>query len=113
MFPAVSEGINWDQFRNKTLAGTSEPIYQRGLMIDTTVGKKLGPGIYECDKTSARVWVVDGKPVHKKLVGPFDFDKFSQFGIKIGVVSTADIVCHYVHECQGNILEAAGVHKGP
>ena len=113
VFPAVREGVEWNQFRTKTLSGSKEPAHQRGLMFDTTVGKKLGPEMYECAKTNARVWVIDGKSVLKKLKGSFDFNTFSDSGIKIGVFTGAEIICHYVHECQGNILEAAGIHLAP
>jgi hypothetical protein len=125
VFPSVKEGINWDQFKKKTRANSLEPAGQRGLEFDTTVGKKLADGLYECDKTSARVWVMDTKPVDKKLRGgktpvklPIEnneemFDTLSKIGIKIGVASEAVVVCHFVHECFGNILEAAGVELAP
>jgi hypothetical protein len=125
VFPSVREGINWDQFAKKTRAGSKEPAGQRGLEFDTTVGKKLADGLYECDKTSARVWVMDSKPVDKKLRGGKDpvklplesneamFTTLKNLGIKIGVLSEATVVCHYTHECFGNILEAAGVELTP
>lgn len=125
VFPSVKEGINWDQFKKKTRAGSKEGAGQRGLEFDTTVGKKLADGLYECDKTSARVWVMDAKPVDKKLRGgkdivklPLDsneamFTTLSKIGVKIGVASEAVVVCHFVHECFGNILEAAGVELTP
>lgn len=125
VFPAVLEGINWDQFKKKTLAESTEPVSQRALTFDTEVGKKLADGLYECTKTSARVWAMDSKPVDKKLRGdkvpiklPIDsneamFDKFRSIGVKIGVLSTATVICHYVHECFGNILEASGVQLTP
>lgn len=125
VFPSVKEGINWDQFKKKTRAGSKEPAAQRGLEFDTTVGKKLADGLYECDKTSARVWAMDAKPVDKKLRGgkdqiklPLDnnesmFAALKNMGIKIGVASEAVVVCHFVHECFGNILEAAGVELTP
>jgi hypothetical protein len=125
VFPSVKEGINWDQFVKKTKAGSKEPAGQRGLEFDTTVGKKLAEGLYECDKTSARVWAMDAKPVDKKLRGgkeqvklPLDnneatFETLKNLGLKIGVASEAIVVCHYTHECFGNILEAAGVELTP
>ena len=125
VFPSVKEGINWDQFTKKTKAGSKEPMGQRGLDFDTTVSKKLADGLYECDKTSARVWVMDAKPVDKKLRGGKDpvklplesneamFTTLKNLGIKIGVASEALVVCHFVHECFGNILEAAGVELAP
>ena len=125
VFPAVREGIDWDRFEKKTKAGTSEPAEQRGLNFDTVPGKKLGQGLYESVSTSARVWVMDAKPVDKKLRGtkvptrlqtgsPGEmFEQLSGLGLKIGVASEAVVICHYVHECFGNILEAAGVELGP
>jgi hypothetical protein len=125
VFPSVVEGIKWDVFERKTKAGTSEPAAQRGLDFDTEVGKKLATGLYECAKTSARVWAMDSKPVDKKIRGgkeivklPLDnneemFNTLSRIGVKIGVASEALVVCHFVHECFGNILEAAGVKLDP
>ena len=125
VFPSVREGINWDQFEKKTRAGSTENRTQRGLAFDTEVGKKLTDGLYECTKTSARVWAMDAKPIDKKLRGgktnitlPLGnnekmFDTLLSLGVKIGVASEAIVVCHYVHECFGNILEAAGVRLEP
>jgi hypothetical protein len=125
VFPSVKEGINWDQFTKKTKAGSKEPVGQRGLEFDTTVGKKLADGLYELDKTSARVWAMDAKPVDKKIRGgkepvklPIDsneamFTTLKNIGIKLGVASEAIVVCHFTHECFGNILEASGVELAP
>ena len=125
VFPSVREGIDWAQFEKKTKAGSTENSGQRGLHFDTEVGKKLADGLYECAKTEARVWVMDAKPVDKKLRGgkvpiklPLEnagemFGALSTMGIKIGVASEAIVVCHYVHECFGNILEASGVNLAP
>lgn len=125
VFPSVKEGIDWGRFERQTLAGSTENPTQRGLHFDTEVGRKLGPGLYECTKTEARVWVMDTKPVDKKLRGgkvpvklPLDtpaemFGTLATHGVKIGVASEAIVVCHYVHECFGNILEASGVNLAP
>lgn len=121
VFPSVKEGIQWDTFEKKTKAGSQESAAQRGLVFDTEVGKKLAPGIYECTKTSARVWAMDAKPVDRKLREgkvpikvPLEnneemFSTLSRIGVKIGVASEAIVVCHYIHECFGNIAEASGV----
>lgn len=121
VFPSVKEGINWDQFARKTRQGSTEPAHQRGLAFDTEVGKKIADGVYECAKTSARVWLMDAKPVDKKLRGgktpvtlPLDnneamFSRLAGLDVKIGVMTEAVVICHFVHECFGNILEAAGV----
>ena len=124
VFPSVKEGIDWAKFEKKTRAGSNEPAAQRGLEFDTVAGKKLADGLYECESTTARVWAMDGKPVDKKLRGgkgdpvklPTDSDMFKvlkNLGIKIGVMSEAIVVCHYTHECFGNILEASGVNLAP
>ena len=119
VFPAVKEGINWDMFSRKTKAGSTEPANQRGLEFDTSVGRKLADSLYEVTNTEARVWAMDGKPVDKKLRGekvpvklPADESMFrvlQGLGIKIGAVTSATVICHFVHECVGNILETAGV----
>jgi len=123
VFPAVKEGINWDMFAKKTKAGSTEPVNQRGLEFDTTVGKKLADSLYEVTSTEARVWAMDGKPVDKKLRGekvpvklPSDESMFrvlAGLGIKIGAQTSATVICHFVHECVGNILETAGVKLAP
>jgi hypothetical protein len=126
VFPSVKEGISWDQFTKKTKDGSSEPAGQRGLAFDTEVGRKLADGLYDCENTNARVWAMDTKPVDKKLRGgkepiklPLEgppenmFKTLKNIGIKIGVMSEAIVVCHFVHECFGNILEASGVRLEP
>jgi hypothetical protein len=126
VFPCVKEGIDWKLFEKKTKDGTTEPAGQRGLTFDTQVGKKLADGLYECQNTSARVWAMDTKPVDKKLRGgketiklPVEgspeimFKTLQNIGIKIGVMSEAIVVCHFTHECFGNILEASGVKLEP
>ena len=122
--PSVKEGINWDMFRKKTLTGTSEPASQRGLTFDTEVGKKLADGLYEVNTTSARVWAMDSKPIDKKLRGekvqvklPTEsyeamFESIKRLGIKVAAATKASVVCHYTHECVGNILETPGVRLG-
>jgi hypothetical protein len=126
VFPSVKEGIDWKMFEKKTNENTTEPSHQRGLNFDTEVGKKLADGLYECVSTSARVWAMETKPVDKKLRSGKDpiklpcegsvehmFRTLKTIGVKIGVMSEAIVVCHYVHECFGNILEASGVHLEP
>ena len=119
VFPSVKEGINWDMFTKKTKEGSTEPANQRGLDFDTTVGKKLGDSLYEVTDTEARVWAMDAKPIDKKLRGgkvpvklPGDESMFrvlQGLGIKIGALTSATVICHFVHECVGNILETSGV----
>jgi len=64
---------------------------------------------------------MDAKPVDKKLRGgkttvtlPLDdneamFSRLLNLDVKIGVAAEATVICHFVHECFGNILEASGV----
>jgi len=123
VFPSVKEGINWDMFTKKTKAGSLEPVNQRGLEFDTAVGKKLADSLYEVTSTEARVWAMDAKPVDKKLRGdkvpvklPADESMFrvlQGLGIKLGAVTSATVICHFVHECIGNILETAGIQMAP
>jgi len=123
VFPAVLEGINWDRFAKKTKEGSTEGACQRGLEFDTEVGKKLAESLYEVKSTTARVWAMDAKPVDKKLRGdkipvklPLDetmFCTLQGLGIKVGAVTSATVICHFVHECVGNILETSGVELRP
>jgi hypothetical protein len=121
--PAVKEGVDWEMFRKKTLAGSKEPAHQRGLTFDTDVGKKWGDGLYEVTKSAARVWAMDSKPVDKKLRGektPIKlatdsyealFDQLTRL-VKVGAFTNAQVVCHVIHECPGNILETQMVRVG-
>lgn len=121
VFPSVKENIDWNMFKKKTLAGTTEGENQRGLHFDTEVGKKLYGDVHEVVKTSARVWCMDAKPVDKKLRGdkiPVKlptvndeemFDTLKSLGIKVAAYTNATVICHYVFECIGNILETSGV----
>jgi hypothetical protein len=123
VFPAVKEGVNWDMFAKKTREGSTEPANQRGLEFDTVVGRKLDNSLYEVTSTEARVWAMDSKPVDKKLRGdkipvrlPLDESMFrvlQGLGVKIGAVTSATVICHFVYECVGNILETAGVRMEP
>lgn len=125
VYPSVSEGIDWEMFRKKTLDGSKEPASQRGLKFDTTVEKKpIGPSLYDVQRTSARVWMMDTKPIDKKVRGdpkvqrtlPTDsyenlFDALKSWNIRIAAVTSALVVRHYTHECTGNILEMPGIRR--
>ena len=120
VFPAVVEGVDWDMFRKKTEAGSTEPIHQRALNFDTDVDKKItGTDLYDVKITSARVWVMESKSVDKKLRGQtFDsyenlFSKIKTAGIRVGAYADAVVVRHFTHECLGNILEMPGVMMNP
>lgn len=122
--PCVLEGIDWEMFKRKTLAGSDEPANQRGLKFDTEVTpapKKYGDSIadFVSSSTDGRVFAMDCKPVLKKLR---DSDSSSQYksmdhlkkiGVKIGVLKSCSVLCHYVYESIGNILESSGVRTGP
>lgn len=123
VFPAVKEGINWDRFAKRTKEGSGEAANQRGLEFDTEVGRKLDESLYDVKSTTARVWAMDSKPIDKKLRGdkipvklPLDetmFCTLQGLGIKIGALTSATVICHFVHECLGNILETSGVELRP
>jgi len=120
VFPAVTEGIDWDLFRKKTEDGSAEPASQRGLKFDTIINEKkaIAPSLYDVESTSARVWMMDSKAVDKKLRGDpkvhrtlptetYDllFSALKSWNIRIAAVTSAVVVRHYIHECLGNILE--------
>jgi hypothetical protein len=120
VFPSVVEGVDWDMFRKKTEAGSTEPIHQRALNFDTEVDKKIaGTDMYDVKSTSARVWVMDSKPIDKKIRGQtFDsyeslFSKIKAAGIRIAAYAEATVIRQFTHECLGNILEMPGVMMNP
>jgi hypothetical protein len=41
------------------------------------------------------------------------FCVLQNLGIKIGALTSSLVVCHFVHECVGNILETSGVELRP
>ena len=120
VFPAVLEGINWDMFKEKVKAESSEPIEQMGLEFDTTVSNKISPDIYTVDKTSSACWIMNTKSVLKKIkdksgkytVRPQMSTMFADFktkGVKIHAYTAAKLTMTYNHECVGNILNASGI----
>lgn len=122
--PCVLEGVDWDMFKKKTLEGSTEPVHQRGLRFDTTVApapKKVsdaGISDFVSSVTDGRVFSIDCKGVLKKLRegGGTDFKSFEhlkKIGVKIGVLRTSSVLCHYVYESIGNILESSGVRTAP
>ena len=122
--PAVKEGIDWEMFRKKTLANSKEPSSQRALSFDTEVGKKIADGVYDVTKTSARVWIMESKPIDKKLRGDKNpvkldtssyeamFDQLLKMGIRVAAATKVQVICHFIHKCSGNILETPGVNVG-
>jgi len=110
--PCVSEEVDWEQFRKKTLAGSSEPIHQRALRFDIEASPKN-----EYISGTPRIFCMDSKAVLKKLRDcdskTMTFDNLKKFGVKISVLRSAPVTCHYVYECIGNILESSGVRTSP
>jgi hypothetical protein len=107
--PCVKDDVDWVQFRKKTLANTDEPAHQRALKFDIEATNKD-----EYISGNARVFSIDSKPVLKKLRGSqtnmtTDFATLTKLGVKISVLRSEPVICHYVYECIGNILESSGV----
>lgn len=124
VFPSVVEGVDWDMFRKKTEAGSTEPIHQRALNFDTDVSKKVvGTDLYDVEKTSARVWVMDSKPVDKKLKSAQKnlscdsyeslFAQLKANNLRVVALPSATVIRHFTHKCLGNILEMPGVMMNP
>jgi len=118
--PCVMDEIDWELFRKKTLDGSTEPVNQRGLKFDTTIGqviKKNGTSDFVSSTTDCRVFSMDCKAVHKKLRDADtqfkSFEHLKKIGVKIGVLCSSSVLCHYVYESIGNILESSGVRTGP
>ena len=124
VFPAPVEGIDWDKFKKKVIAdGNTEPISQAGLSFDTVLGKQLSEGMWSVTKTSPRVWVMDTKPVSKKLKDKKGnsiklpntreafFDKLLAQGVKIFASTSYTTSCLFQHECISNILNSHGVSR--
>jgi hypothetical protein len=118
--PCVLEGVNWEMFKKKTLEGSTEPANQRGLAFDTVVvpQKKNAPvAEFVSSTTDCRVFSIECKGVLKKLRDADaqfkTFDHLKKLGVKIGVLRTSSVLCHYVYESVGNILESSGVRTGP
>lgn len=124
VFPAVKEGVHWDRFKKCITSDSKEQLHQIGLEFDTEVNTKISDGYYTVKKTIPSVFLIDCKPVDKKMRTkkgegiklPRDidliFEKFQEAGVKIVAYSKANILAHFTHECIGNILEANGVSFG-
>jgi hypothetical protein len=124
VFPSVVEGVDWDMFRKKTVEGSTEPIHQRALTFDTDVTKKVaGTDLYDVEKTSARVWVMDSKPIDKKLKSVQKnlscdsyenlFNQLKTNNLRVVALPSATVIRHFTHKCLGNILEMPGVMMNP
>ena len=112
--PCVKDEVDWEQFRKKTNEGTEEPVYQRGLKFDiemNPISKKTD--IMEYVSGNPRIFSLDSKAVLKKLRDSSSdyksIEQLKKLGLKICVLRSAPVTCHYVYECIGNILESSGV----
>lgn len=121
VFPGVKEGIDWNMFREKVLADSSEPVEQMGLNFDTEVIAKVAENIHTVKTTSAKSWVLMCKPVLRQIrdkrTGMYKihpkldvmFSKFKEHGVRIVAFTAAKLVNTYSHECVGNIINSSGV----
>ena len=116
--PCVLEGVDWGMFKRKTIEGSSEPMHQRGLHFDTEYIKGNKQVLeFVSSSTDGRVFAIDTKPVLKKLRDVDSqyksLDHLKKIGVKIGVLRSSPVICHYVYESIGNILESSGVKATP
>lgn len=120
--PCVVEGVDWELFKKKTLEGSTEPVHQRGLAFDTVTtpaSKKFGDTLADFVSSSSdcRVFSMECKAILKKLRDADSqfksFEHLKKIGVKIGVLRSCSVLCHYVYESVGNILDSSGVRTGP
>lgn len=114
VFPGVRDGIDWEQFKRKVKAGSTEPTSQMGLTFDTVLGKKTAPHFYHVSSTDAKVWVMCPRTVIKQAkkkikLRPPMFEYLKEQGVKIYAYSAAKLIQTQTHECVSNILNAAFV----
>jgi len=124
IFPVVKEGVDWGMFTNKVKNKSTEPLKQMGLNFDTEVSTKIsGEDNYKVVKTNPKCWMITSKIILKTMKGPKGsgislpaqtdelFSKFLSKGIKLYAFVGAEITTTFQHECLGNILNMAHVHK--
>ena len=116
--PCVLEGVDWTEFKKKTIENSPEPIHQRGLKFDTVITpttKQIAE--FVSSSTDGRVLAIDTKPVLKKLRDADSqyksLEHLKKNGVKIGVLRSCSVNCNYVYESVGNILESSGVRTAP
>jgi hypothetical protein len=117
VFPGVTEGVDWNMFKEKILAKSSEPIHQVGLNFDTEVDTKVPkfPHLYTIKTTTPKSWVIDVKHVYKKIGSqklpllPSELFKLFMTHNKFLAFVDAQVTLTYTHECLGNIMNSAGV----
>lgn len=115
--PCILEGVDWEKFK----VATDEPVHQRGLHFDTKTAhssKKKSTAEFESSVTDGRIVCLDPKYVTKKLRDAGNEYKSldhlkNKLNIRIGVLKGEEVICHYVHECFGNIIESSGVRVAP
>lgn len=113
--PCVTGDVDWELFRKKTLENSKEPVYQRGLKFDvemSSIPKRTD--VLDYVSGQCRVFSLDSKSVLKKLRDSSSsefksFEQLKKLGLKIHVLRSAPVTCHYVYECIGNILDSTGV----
>lgn len=121
VFPAVLEGVEWEQFRTSVKSNTNEPLHQVGMKFDTTVDKKIEDGVWTVSESSPSIWVADCAKVLEKVKGrkgeglklpnttPELFKRFKDCDVRCIAYTKAEVLMHYSHECIGALLETAGV----
>ena len=106
--PCVKDEVDWDQFRKRTNENSTEAVHQRALKFDIEASAKN-----EYISGVPRVFCMDSKSVLKKLRDSdskfTSFEHLKKLGLKISVLRSETVTCHYVYECIGNILESSGV----
>ena len=122
--PVAVEGIDWEMFRKKTLEGSVEPSYQRGLTFDTKVQSKPfneEQDLYPVVSTDPSIWALDTHACIKKLkdkksnglVLPPNLTKFFDqlLAKKMRLMAAAGVqtFSHFTHECVGNLMNIPGL----
>jgi hypothetical protein len=114
VFPCVTEGIDWEQFKKNI--DTSEPVSQKGLGFDTSVSKKIRGDFYEIEKTNPHCFCFDTKQFLKNIKNEKishdlqeTFSSLLNTKFKMASFIAAKLIATYPHECLGNILGASGV----
>lgn len=105
VFPAPLEGVDWEQFKRKTLAGSLEPVSQRALSFDVDREGTDLSAFYVGSKKTARLLR------ERKISFPVSetLKKLRAHGIPFTIYSEATVTKTFPHECLGNILDVSGV----
>ena len=121
VFPAVTEGVLWDQFKKGVQTKTNEPLHQIGMGFDTTLEKKIEEDVWSVKECAPSIWVADCAKVVEKVKGRKGeglklpnttgevFKKFIDNDVRVIAYTKSDVLMHYSHECIGSLLETAGV----